>query len=216
MNATGGEKIRKCWRYLEEAKLAFERIERPKEPPDLPAFTRTSTYVRIWARHMNERICHFVLTDLSLLHFRYGEGDSWAGLMFMQCPYVVPLYDPNAPELRGERLAKDVFLEAAETYPLRPEPQYLRFDLDEANYNPLAHPLAHLHVGLNTSIRIACQRLWSPASFVSFVMRQVYPEQWSRFVESRPNHAIFRQIRDGLSRVPPDFSKGHTRECVLS
>lgn len=57
-------------------------------------------------------------------------------------------------------------------------PLYLRFDVNKLGYKPALHSYAHLHIGVYEDLRIAARRLITPAAFVAFVIKMIYPQKW--------------------------------------
>ncbi|MDA2261063.1 DUF2290 domain-containing protein [Bacillus cereus group sp. Bc200] len=54
----------------------------------------------------------------------------------------------------------------------------IRYDYDFKIYQPIHHPVSHIHIGHNNDVRIASSKILTPAKFVSFVLRNTYKKQW--------------------------------------
>ena len=81
----------------------------------------------------------------------------------------------------------------------------IRYDYQQRFYAAGVHPVSHLHFGLNNEIRIAAERVWRPATFVLFVLRQVYPSDWKRVLGSTHITMWSKHVREDLERVPSGF-----------
>lgn len=54
----------------------------------------------------------------------------------------------------------------------------IRYDYDFGLFQPIHHPISHMHIGHNNEVRIPINKMLSPAKFVIFVLRNVYPKVW--------------------------------------
>ncbi|WP_318616770.1 DUF2290 domain-containing protein [Sporosarcina sp. YIM B06819] len=54
----------------------------------------------------------------------------------------------------------------------------IRYDYDYGLFQPIHHPISHMHIGHNNQVRIPINKIISPAKFVVFVLRNVYPKLW--------------------------------------
>lgn len=68
-----------------------------------------------------------------------------------------------------------------------PNPVYFRYDVDPVSRknNENIHAYAHLHVGLNNNIRIPVGLELTPFSFVIFILRHVYYDNWVRIIRDK-------------------------------
>lgn len=77
-------------------------------------------------------------------------------------------------------------------------PVYLRYEIDPVNRegNEDIHAYAHLHIGLNNSIRIPFGIDLTPMAFVMFVIRHVYYDIWVDIVRKQllePQYMDFKK-----------------------
>ncbi len=54
----------------------------------------------------------------------------------------------------------------------------IRFDVAETEYKEMYHAYAHLHIGMDTDIRIPVDKVLSPMHFVDFVIKHIYKAMW--------------------------------------
>ncbi|MCM1270290.1 MAG: DUF2290 domain-containing protein [Ruminococcus flavefaciens] len=54
----------------------------------------------------------------------------------------------------------------------------IRYDVAENEYIKMHHAYAHLHIGIETDIRIPVDKILSPMHFVDFVIKHMYKTQW--------------------------------------
>jgi hypothetical protein len=45
----------------------------------------------------------------------------------------------------------------------------------------------------------------NPVSFTLFVIRQFYPNAWEHMIAAREADPVFREVRENLMIVPPEF-----------
>ncbi|KJS12609.1 MAG: hypothetical protein VR67_07570 [Peptococcaceae bacterium BRH_c8a] len=60
----------------------------------------------------------------------------------------------------------------------------IRYDYNFSMYQPVHHPISHLHIGHNNQIRVALNKILTPQKFVIFVLRNVYPNIWKEVYPS--------------------------------
>ena len=58
------------------------------------------------------------------------------------------------------------------------EAQIIRYDLDLNGYDPLIHSCSHIHIGLNTNLRIPCSKILTPLNFIFFSVKHTYYKEW--------------------------------------
>lgn len=166
---------------------------------------RQLNYVEQWKRSHAMRWFHVLLEDSSFFAFStLGGKPSYS---YYPCPLEIET-------LREFLLARDIeptkrnrleFIEeyqlAIETAPLREFLTPIRYDIDRSSYRVCIHPYAHLHIGWDNQIRIATRRVMTPLAFVLFVIRQIYPDNWSRLLEQRAGLRLVEKIRTELEEV---------------
>ena len=54
----------------------------------------------------------------------------------------------------------------------------IRYDVAETEYAEMYHAYAHLHIGIETDIRIPVDKVLSPMHFVDFVIKHMYKTKW--------------------------------------
>ena len=151
-----------------------------------------------------KRAYSFFLNDLSLVGFE----NSSTGYYYYQTPYdnwkdFLELYDMHDEEaLRDSDFLTDELHERQSHF-------IVRYDYNEAQYKPGLHPVAHIHLGYDTEIRIGCQRKLKPTSFILFIFRQFYPQLWDRIIsankESLAHVDILKSVRINLEKINDKF-----------
>ncbi|OAK17196.1 DUF2290 domain-containing protein [Bacillus wiedmannii] len=77
----------------------------------------------------------------------------------------------------GEELRLEYEQEIAEAR-LKNSVTPIRYDYDFKLYEPIHHPISHIHIGHNNDVRIPLSKILTPAKFVNFVLRNAYSKQW--------------------------------------
>lgn len=54
----------------------------------------------------------------------------------------------------------------------------IRYDVAKTEYTEMFHAYAHLHIGIETDIRIPVDKVLSPLHFVDFVIKHMYKTKW--------------------------------------
>jgi hypothetical protein len=179
----------------------------------LPGAVRDLTYIEEYQCYLDESLFDFRLTDRSILQFKHF-GEQEISYCYYQSPFDVPSYrdflaeqfgpDPEAIEAAGDSFADDYSL-AIDTARLRKNLLVVRYDFDPGLYEHGVHPAAHIHFGQGNEIRISVRRLMEPMSFALFIIRQLYPESWRRFLEWSDAHIVCRAVRENLEMVEEGY-----------
>lgn len=166
---------------------------------------RTQSYFDQWRTALDERWYHVRLEDHSLLVFDENHGRP--SYSYIQCPLELEsmreyLHGTGREfNVRNAREAQQDYENLQETSQLRVHLTPIRYDFDPPGYRSGTHPLGHIHIGLNNSIRIGVRRAMSPISFALFVMRQMYPESWQRLLAYSANCRLPHLCRHGLPLI---------------
>lgn len=165
--------------------------------------SKTNDYLKIYDVIVNNNDYDILLFDDSI--FQLSNKGGKCRYAFMQCTHK-PLtfeefmYETFGGEFDtgGEPLSA-FYADFEEDYNQRRDEQqintnavYFRYDTDELGYLPNVHSYAHLHVGLNNSIRIPCSRELTPFAFVLFAVKHVYLQYWKEaIIKERINENLY-------------------------
>lgn len=168
---------------------------------------RVRSYLDQWRLAHSKGWFHVRMHDHSLFLFSEGAAPSYS---YLQCPLVVPSYPDylheigvsNTPENRRRHLPD--YEQVFDTADVRSHVTPIRFDYDPNGYRSGVHPVAHVHIGLDNDVRLACNRM-SATSFLLFVMRQMYPESWVRLLARTQRNRLVSSIRATETRLNDEF-----------
>lgn len=73
----------------------------------------------------------------------------------------------------------------------------IRFDVSKSEYSMGTHAYAHMHIGINTDIRIPVDKIIKPLAFVDFIIKHMYKNYWDR---AYLNDSKFKQKVDELKK----------------
>ena len=71
----------------------------------------------------------------------------------------------------------------------------IRYDVAKSEYTEMYHAYAHLHIGIETDIRIPIDRVIPPLHFVDFVIKHMYKTNWDNAYDSNEK---FRELVTSL------------------
>jgi hypothetical protein len=170
---------------------------------------RELTYFDQWKTARKNAWFHLELEDHSLILF--SETTNSASFSYLQCPLAVPSFKeflvaleiPNTPRKRREY--RDEYEMVLDTADLRPHITPIRFDYDENGYLCGAHPVSHIHIGLDNNIRLGTNRKLTPISFLLFVMRQMYPDCWKKLLEHQESGRLPRAVRNDCPIIDENY-----------
>jgi hypothetical protein len=166
---------------------------------------RQLNYVDQWKLSRSNSWCHVMLDDLSYFSFSDLAGKPSYG--YYPCPLEIEsLADylrerDIEPTKRNKMEAAEEYDLAIETATLKESLTPIRYDIDTNAYRVCVHPTAHLHIGRDNQIRIATRRIMTPLAFVLFVIRQTYPENWTKLLTYSDSLKLARKIRSGLPEI---------------
>lgn len=150
--------------------------------------SKTDDYLKIYDVIVNNKDYDIQLFDDSI--FQLSNKGGKCRYAFMQCTREYITREEFMYETLGDGCDVEADLDAfyemfEDEYEQRRDEQqintnavYFRYDTDELGYLPNVHSYAHLHVGLNNSIRIPCSRELTPFAFVLFAVKHVYSQYW--------------------------------------
>jgi hypothetical protein len=208
-------KINQAERLLNKVDLLDERNRWVSYPKSLPGDVRKLSYVDEYRSYVNARLFDFSLVDRSVFQFKRNGADD-ISYCYYQSPFEAPTYRDFLLEQFGTDLAGidevgDSFSAEYElvvdTARLRKGVTPIRYDYSPALYEAGIHPAAHLHIGAGNDVRLCAGRLMNPLSFVLFVMRQMYPHNWRRFVHGGDASTICRAVREDLPVVEAAYTQ---------
>ncbi|MEA5370711.1 DUF2290 domain-containing protein [Vibrio parahaemolyticus] len=164
------------------------------------ALASGSTHEEIYFAGLNEGYYNFILNDFSYFHFSFREVKAKPGQPKLSYPYEIRMaFYPNPMNSSTYTDTPDSPQDLLQTYhqyyiddewsfedytqalcELRANitTPILRYDLSEDQHKRINHPIAHLHLGVNNSSRIATNRVFTPELFTTFVLSNFYRVQW--------------------------------------
>lgn len=174
---------------------------------------REVSYLDRWSMSRAREWFHVEMEDLSI--FSFHESGVTRSYSYIECPLDVQSYriylEGQGLEYTTANRRENLegYAMVLETAGLKKHITPIRYDLDPVGYRTGVHPLAHIHIGLENNIRIGLKKQMTPLAFVLFVMRQVYPECWSRLLEQKQGMNIERKIRLDCDAVAAEMWLEH-------
>lgn len=168
---------------------------------------RHQSYKDRYIRYYVKKYYSFILKDLSLIGFESSD----TGYYYFQTPFTNLKYYLDKYNLYDDDFIQhsDFMLDELEN---RNHPFYLRYDYSEDQYKEGQHPAAHIHLGVDSPIRLSCKYKLKPMSFILFVLRQFYPDEWTRLLTYGENipevNVALKSVRDNLEPISTDFLSG--------
>lgn len=96
--------------------------------------------------------------------------------------YVISMSDEELMDFESNILADGDYYSDYEQYLIEKQTLSnivpIRFDFDNKYYNPVYHPLCHLHIGCSNDIRIAFDKHPTPHLFGLFTLKNYYPNNF--------------------------------------
>lgn len=80
------------------------------------------------------------------------------------------------------------------------------YDVAESEYKKMYHAFAHLHIGIDTDIRIPVDKVLSPMHFVDFVIKHMYKTRWDN---AYAHNEKFKELVDCLKTRAENIDDAH-------
>ncbi|GAG63475.1 unnamed protein product [marine sediment metagenome] len=149
-----------------------------------------------------------LLFDESILQFEFTkfEGDINLRYVYCQFPYDFPTYKTYLKDIGHDYdEVRDKFREDYEQEVNEAELKkiciYIRYDYNPLSYKPIVHAASHLHFGNNNTIRIPISRIISPCSFMLFILKHAYYDQWSSLMRNSNFNSEFLRIKNSCTSL---------------
>jgi hypothetical protein len=194
-------------RLLTTIGLYAERIYVPGYNQVKAADFRGLSYVDVWKKCYDNRLFDFRLTDDSLIQFRTTFDPIEISYAYYECPYdpMITLEQFMEQEQTSQADDPDDYdlLRQYEllTRDIKDTVTPLRYDYAPLLYHEGLHPASHIHFGHKNHIRIATERILKPLSFILFIVRQCYPNQWQTVTQMSSAELLCRNISMNLSMI---------------
>ncbi len=214
--------LKVCETILDDLGLLEERNLSPNKSLGAAHFKGMS-YRDIYTTCIKELAYDFKLTDQSLMLFVRDGSDIHDGLLgfsYYECPINIMTYkefvgsvddlkpiDPNFEQRVAEvgddwRSDYEQYINTSDSLSIVTP---MRYDYKSTDYRAGVHPASHIHFGFANEIRVGTQKIMNPISFTLFILRQRYPSEWERFLETERANSNCRQIREHLEPIHKNY-----------
>lgn len=183
-------------RFLKKLDLLKDNNAHKRIPysPGCAEYSRGKDYQDLYQNLVDNRDYDILLKDDSMFQMNITDGES--RLMFIQNPLKHISFETFLDGIDWEvesdnmdvlhEVFDDDYHQTLEGMDLNSGATYLRYDVDARGRkdNENIHAYAHLHIGINNSIRIPVGMHLTPLAFTMFVIRHVYYDVWIDGVRS--------------------------------
>ncbi len=173
-------------KILKTADLYKDQNQYPKYSNFKFSDFKSMKYDVIFKKVLNERFYDYELKDNSLLQFIYRDDLNYS-FHYSSSPFSEEIKINHM--FTGSYTLKENFL-------------IIHYDYRPSTYKEFCHPCAHFHFGIGNQIRIGIKKQLNPISFVFFILRQCYPEEWLYFIKNNNDEKIYKNIRHDLHEIP--------------
>lgn len=208
MNRSGKEfaQLNVLESYLKSLKLFDSRNTYPNSGFSISS-VRGLEYVDIWKVHIQNQWYDYRLDDNSLLYF-YRDGCE-INYSYLGCPYECMSYSEYKAKSEFDEFddydVEELYEEYLGTTELKHNPNYFRYDFEVNAYRPGEHPVAHMHCGMMTSVRIGFLKKLDIMSFVAFILRQVYNDKWDIVLNNKNDYYELYLHKMYLDNIEPNY-----------
>lgn len=196
--------IENLHKLLNDLEILWDFNAQPASLVEDLSIIRKMDYKSLFFHYYKNRIYTFILSDMSLIGFE----EDMSKFFYMQSPFenIKDYLKKYGLTLEDNITEADFIMDDLQ---LRAGILLSRYDYDEECYNQGSHPVAHIHLGFKTDIRIGCIKQLKPTSFVLFILRQFYPDYWRTllFKESMSDirAVVLKSVKDNLNNIPAEY-----------
>lgn len=150
-------------------------------------------YQKIYQTAMSQSDYDVILIDNSFIQFSMFIDSKDEKKLIIRYAYYPNPSDVDTYEefLKSIDLdydeCKDMFIREYEQYTSEAKVNSgvcpIRYDYNYEIYDGIKHSISHLHIGHNNKVRIPCDKIFLPEKFILFIIRNAYPEKWSKIVD---------------------------------
>jgi hypothetical protein len=192
------------------------------------ALVSGSTHEEIYFAGLDEGYYNVILNDFSYFQFSFRELKPEPGKPKLSYPYDIRMaFYPNPMNADTYSDTPDSPTDLLQTYhqyyiddewtfeeytqalcELRANitTPILRYDLSEEQHKRINHPIAHLHLGVNNSSRIATNKVFTPELFTTFVLSNFYREKWELLSGSDLTLDLdYKRAKSNCATIKSDF-----------
>lgn len=83
----------------------------------------------------------------------------------------------------------------------------IRYDYDFSEYDSSKHPISHLHIGMDQTVRIPIARIITPQEFTILILRNVYFENWTKVLNSESYIQILNKSKNDNNILEDEYFK---------
>lgn len=183
---------------LKTADFYKDQTENPKYSNFRFKEFKSMKYDEFFKMVLNRRFYDYELKDKSLLQLIY-EDDINHSFCYLSYPF-----------------SEDIEIDPMSTEPYSLKEHFLKihYDYHPSTYKEFCHPCAHFHFGIGNQIRIGIKKQLNPISFVLFILKQCYPNEWQNFLKNNNDENIYKNIRKNLIDIPDEIFNDE-KELVL-
>jgi hypothetical protein len=194
--------------------LLREKTQKPQYANVPIGEIRRLEYIETWQYYIDNKLFDLRLVDGSLVQFRINRtAIQSVSYVYLESPYNEPFvtFEEFLFDISSRNPEKDEYVIAYEYdfylsgLTTKKHITPLRYDYSPDLYASGQHPASHLHFGQHNQIRVGTKRILNPLSFILFILRQCYPNNWASFTEKREAKTICRNICEHLSLIEDKY-----------
>jgi hypothetical protein len=156
---------------------------------DFKKSSLSGDYLKIYQTAIENLDYDVLLIDDSIFQFEIDEEG--ARFAYFQNPsdyvsyqdFILKYFDDYTPEHEDHFLIE--YEQFRNEQNINASAITIRYDLDSPNYNPNIHSISHYHIGNQNNVRIPCDKIITPLSFILFVIKHVYYYEWKEAIENK-------------------------------
>lgn len=190
--------LKECDLFKNENKSRKMTFSREKISKDFISICQKDNYKEIYDTALKRGDYDILLKDNSFFQFTYSKDDEKVieiRYAYYNVPFIAESYENFLQSNNFDyREVGDSFFEEYDQYiseaDLKKQVIPIRYDYDSIRHDPVVHSSSHMHLGHNNEVRIPCDKILCPDTFMAFVIRHVYFKYYKSIIKE----ANFKKI----------------------
>jgi hypothetical protein len=187
--------------FLKRIELFKDKGTKPigQHSDEIKKISKSNKHKEIYECVIRNFDYEIILSDDSIFQFSFSPNDIRYAYIQNPCYFVtkeeyigfiLSTDEPNELEdIKSyiEMIDENEYEQFLNEQQLNSLSNFFRYDASLKGYTPLIHPFSHLHIGLNSNIRIPLSIIITPLAFVKFCIKNSYYDNWKNAVTKFDN-----------------------------
>lgn len=168
-------------------------------------------YYKFVSEELEKRKFTFLLNDDSFFqfHFKLSDDNYYLRYSFFENILDYPSFEDftseNGFESENIETVWELYQDVRANASYKKGFLSARYDFQPSSYKKYIHAISHMHIGYNNHIRITCEKLISPVTFVFFILKHKNYQEWKIFIQNDKFLKLYQKNKSTLREINYSF-----------